>query len=364
MPRSAQRSDAPALAPTQIALLLQGGGALASFQCGAYETLQAAGIEPAWAVGISSGALNATILAGNPPERRLERLRAFWETISQPALPYPPALRAWSTFVRGRAGFFRPKPVPTFMQRYYGSEFESWYDVSPLRDTLERFADFDRINDARSMRLSLGVVEVRSGQCVYFDNRRTRLTAEHVLASCALPPGFAPIEIDGTHYWDAGLISNTPLECLLLDWPQAPTLAIALDLWRAPGTVPVDSTGIASVMQDLQYTARTQPTRAMLDAMEQTRASLAALLDTVPDACRQTSAYDDARATLQRPSLSVLDVVYDDKPCQDYYKTFDFSHPQVEAHWKNGKRAMRAALARDGDILGLMARLPAQRAVA
>lgn len=365
MPRSAQRCGTPQDAPTQIALLLQGGGALASFQCGAYQTLHAAGIEPAWAVGISSGALNATLIAGNPPERRVERLRAFWETISQPALPYPPALRAWSTFVRGRAGFFRPKPVPTFMQRYWGSEFESWYDVSPLRGTLERFADFDRINDARSMRLSLGVVEVQSGQCVYFDNRRERLTPEHVLASCALPPGFAPVEIDGRHYWDAGLVSNTPLECLLLDPPAVRTLAIAVDLWQAPGTVPVDSTAVTSVMQDLEYMGRTQALRAALDAARRAEASLAALLETVPADCRATAAYDEALATLQTPSLSVLDVIYHDKPCQDYYKTFDFSLPQIEAHWKNGKRAMRAALAREGGMLGLMSsEQPAQAAAA
>ncbi len=352
MPRSAQRTDAPQDAPIDIALLLQGGGALASFQCGAYETLHLAGIEPAWAVGISSGALNATLLAGNPPERRLEQLRAFWETISQPALPYPPALRAWSTFVRGRAGFFRPKPVPTFMQRYWGSEFESWYDVSPLRGTLERFADFDRINDSRTMRLSLGVVDVQSGDCVYFDNRRTRLTPEHVLASCALPPGFAPIEIDGRHYWDAGLVSNTPLECLLLDPPAVPTLAIALDLWQAPGTVPVESTGVTSVMQDLQYTGRTQTIRAALDAAARAKASLAALLETVPADRRTSAAYNEALATLQTPALSILDVIYDDKPCQDYYKTFDFSWPLIETHWKKGTRAMRAALARDGEIFG------------
>lgn len=351
MSQSTQSRPAPASAPTQTALLLQGGGALASFQCGAYEVLHEAGIEPDWVVGISSGALNATILAGNPPEQRLERLRAFWKTISQPALPFSAALRAWRTFVAGSAGFFQPKLVPTFMQRYWGHEFESWYDVAPLRETLARFADFDRINDARSMRLSLGVVEVRSGECLYFDNRRTHLTPEHVVASCALPPGFSPVEIDGKHYWDAGLISNSPLDCLLLDPPQVDTLAIALDLWRAPGTVPVDSVGVASVMQDLQYTARTQPAMAALEAAKRAKALLAALLETVPSDCTEMPAYRHAHAALQEPSLRVYDVMYDDKPCQRYYKTFDFSWPQVATHWSNGARAMQAALRRDGALL-------------
>lgn len=330
---------------------MQGGGALASFQCGVYQTLREAAIEPEWIVGISSGALNAAVLAGNAPERRLERLRAFWETISQPALPYPPAVRAWSTFVRGRSGFFKPKLVPPFMQRYYGSEFECWYDVSPLRETLERFVDFDRINDGRSMRVSLGVVEVRSGECVYFDNKHTRITPEHIIASCALPPGFAPIEIDGKHYWDAGLISNTPLECLLFDPPAAPMLAIAVDLWQAPGTVPVDSAGVASVMQDLQYTSRTKPVRAALEAAARTQRSLAELLETLPATARKTQAYSQAVAALQAPSLRVLDVVYDDKPCDDYYKTFDFSWPQIETHWTNGAQTMRKVLAGAGDML-------------
>jgi NTE family protein len=327
----------------QVALLLQGGGALASYQAGAYEALVKANIQPNWIIGISSGALNAAIIAGNPPEVRLERLRSFWRSISQPSM-YSHVFSALSTFFNGRKGFFYTKMLPSFLQGHFGSEFESWYDPSPLLDTLVKFADFDRINNAYDMRVSIGVVNVADGECTYFDNVDTRLRPEHFLASCALPPGFPPVEIDGNFYWDAGLFSNTPLECLMYDRPSTSTLAIQLDLWSLRGAVPRDSLKLTSVMQDMRYSARTKVIQHSIQYEDKMRKAISALMALVPTSSRKTGAYLAALNILRNEGISVVDVAYKNIPYDDCYKAFDFSISQIEVHWRNGVKAMKEAL--------------------
>lgn len=210
-----------------LALVLQGGGALGSYQPGVYQGLAEADLHPNWVAGISIGALNAAIIAGNPPERRVEQLRAFWETICRPPMlppspfshldnrSWPTELNelasdweAWRAMTEGQNGFYQPRPwwpasvrLPTNC---------SVYDTTPLKSTLERFADFDRINDSNQMRVSVGAVNLHNGNFVYFDNTHQRLRPEHFMASGALPPGFPAVEIDGEYYWDGGLVSNTP----------------------------------------------------------------------------------------------------------------------------------------------------------
>jgi NTE family protein len=211
-------------------LVLQGGGALGSYQGGVYEGLAEADFRPDWIAGISIGAINAAIIAGNAPENRLARLREFWETASATVpftLPLPDstvrtvfneAAAAWTAAV-GVAGFFRPRLPPAMFYPPGSPEALSYYDTAPLRATLERLVDFDRIN-AKEVRLSLGAVNVRSGQLVYFDNKHQTIGPEHVMASGALPPGFPPIEIEGEHYWDGGVVSNTPLQYVMQNEAQ------------------------------------------------------------------------------------------------------------------------------------------------
>jgi predicted acylesterase/phospholipase RssA len=222
----------PHEAYANIALVLQGGGALGSYQAGVYEGLSEAGIWPNWVAGISIGALNAAVIAGNPPAQRVAQLRAFWEHICrQPWLPpqlhaafgghalaLPDGVRRWvdqieaaRTIFEGQNGFFVPRPLAPVLPGVGSPTTASYYDTSPLRATLERFADFDRINRPDEMRVSVGAVQVRTGNLVYFDNTRTTLRPEHFMASGALPPGFPAVEVDGELYWDGGLVSNTPL---------------------------------------------------------------------------------------------------------------------------------------------------------
>jgi NTE family protein len=185
------------------ALVLQGGGALGSYQAGVYEGLAEAGIHPNWVAGISIGSLNAAVIAGNPRDKRVERLRAFWEHICRqpwwPPLPHarflpgcqwPDSWRGWintleatRAFVEGQNGFFVPRSWTSLAWAQTAPHTASFYDTRPLKATLERFADFDRINRADEMRVSIGVVNVESGNFRYFDNLEDRLRPEHFMAS-------------------------------------------------------------------------------------------------------------------------------------------------------------------------------------
>ena len=211
-----------------IALVLQGGGALGAFQAGVYQAMAEANMHPDWVSGISVGAINAALIAGNAPQARLDKLRAFWEQVCTPRVPdffgfaepwlrgdlsrgFLNRLHASGALLNGTPGFFTPRLPPPYLYPPGTTEATSWYDTSSLRSTLENLVDFDRIN-ASQMRFSVGAVNIRSGNFVYFDSTTHKIRPEHILASGALPPGFPAVEVDGEHYWDGGLVSNTPLQ--------------------------------------------------------------------------------------------------------------------------------------------------------
>jgi NTE family protein len=210
-----------------IALLLQGGGALGAYQAGVYQAMAEANLHPDWVAGISIGAINSALIAGNPPEQRVDKLRAFWETVTQhplgiPYIPTPNIMderthflinqtHALGTLLFGVPGFFKPRMFPPHLFPFSDPESLSFCDVGALKSTLERLVDFDRIN-AGDMRFSVGATNIKTGNFVYFDNKIVEITPAHVIASGSLPPGFPATEIDGEYYWDGGLVSNTPLQ--------------------------------------------------------------------------------------------------------------------------------------------------------
>ncbi|MDU1809267.1 MAG: patatin-like phospholipase family protein, partial [Bradyrhizobium sp.] len=215
---------------SQRVLVLQGGGALGSYQAGAYQALCHFDFEPEWVAGISIGAINAAIIAGNDRDKRVGRLKEFWEMVSSP-VPWKPLLNGdhhRSAFNEASAaliaafgvpGFFTPRFPPAPLWPAGSLQSVSYYDTAPLKRTLERLVDFDRINDLKT-RLSVGAVGITTGNFTYFDNvefkkQGKRIGPEHIMASGALPPGFPPVEIDGEHYWDGGIASNTPLDYVL-----------------------------------------------------------------------------------------------------------------------------------------------------
>jgi predicted acylesterase/phospholipase RssA len=217
-------------------LVQQGGGALGAYQAGVYERLAAAKLEPDWVVGISIGAINGALIAGNPPQRRAERLREFWERVSVPGWGWLPG-QDWSAHYAmafGVPGFFSPRLTPAPLAAPGSDAALSYYDPAPLRSTLEELVDFDRLNQG-GVRLSVGAVEVVSGDERWFDTAHERITVDHILASGALPPGFPPVMIDGVAYWDGGIVSNTPLQYVIDHPPARDLLVFQVDLFSARG---------------------------------------------------------------------------------------------------------------------------------
>jgi NTE family protein len=349
-----------------VALVLQGGGALGAYQAGVVQALAESGVQPHWVAGISIGALNAAIIAGNPPAERVTKLRAFWDAICQPPfLPAPLAMppldgiswplavqnglsgmAALRTMFEGQAGFFLPRlPAPPFAPWRSGPGTASWYDTTPLRATLERLVDFDRINDARAMRVSVGAVNVRSGNFAYFDNTKQTLRAEHFMASGALPPGFPAVEIDGEYYWDGGMVSNTPLYQVLLDRPCHDALIFQVDLWSAQGELPHDLAQVAARSKDIQYSSRTRlVTEYMRRDLEQQRL-LHDLMELVPPARRGDLAYRRAEARASGALTNLVHLIYRDKPYEGHYKDYEFSASSMRQHWRSGREDMRHTLA-------------------
>ena len=211
----------------RIVLVLQGGGALGAYQAGVFQALHEHGLAPDWIVGTSIGAINGAILAGNPHETRLARLRQFWEGISHRD-PFDMArlpdaqrrsnilMQTWDTLLRGVPGFFKPRLLSPFAAGMaVAPEEASFYDTAELGGTLNSLIDFDYLNGPEGMRLTVNALKVTCGTLRSFDNRDLDIHAGHILASGALPPGFPAVRVDGDLYWDGGLYSNTPLETVL-----------------------------------------------------------------------------------------------------------------------------------------------------
>lgn len=345
------------------ALVLQGGGALGSYQAGVYEGLAAAGIEPNWVAGISIGALNAAVIAGNAPEQRVEKLRAFWAHIcGQPWLPslvpyemiadgaahWPDPLRIWfdgveasRALLEGQRGFFHPRPWPMPFAPGHGA---SYYDTTPLKATLERFVDFDRINRHQEMRVSVGAVNVRTGNLTYFDNTEMTLRAEHFMASGALPPGFPAVEIDGDHYWDGGLVSNTPLSEVLTAQPRRDSLIFQVDLWSAHGRMPETLMDVATRQKDVQYSSRTRSITHYMSEQQNFRRMLSELMALVPADQRNNGAFQTASEYACNARRNVVHLIYRDKTFEGHAKDYQFGPLTMREHWSSGLDDIRETL--------------------
>ncbi len=349
-----------------VALALQGGGALGAYQCGVYEALHTAGLRPNWFAGTSIGAINAAILAGNAPEHRLERLNAFWETICQPGglgapfvasvhqlLPWLPpshALDAWTNslgalgaLMFGQQGFFELRPQSPFMRNDGSAAATSFYDTTPLRATLERLVDFDRINSAQ-VRLSVGATDVANGNLRYFDSAREPIRPEHIMASGALPPAFPAIEIDGRHYWDGGLASNTPLEHVLAEVPRRDSLILQVDLWSARGEVPQGLMEVFDRQKDIQFSSRTRLGTDHAAGLQALRHTIRRLLDEVPPEHVAPSLREALRPWTCNAVFNIVHLIYQAKPYEAQFKDYAFGLGTMRAHWADGRADMEQTL--------------------
>ena len=338
-----------------IALTLQGGGALGAYQAGVYQALAEADLHPDWVAGISIGSINAAIVAGNPPEARVDKLSGFWNYVaSTPGFDpfaslgryllagdagrrFADEMSAATAATMGVMGFFRPRMVPPFLEPSGSPAATSFYDTGPLAATLERFADFDRIN-AGPTRLSVGTVNVETGNFVYFDSTSCRICPKHIMASGALPPGFPAIEIDGEHYWDGGLVSNSPLQWILQFGPRQDTLVFEVDLWSARGDFPRGIMDVATREKEIRYSSRTRDNTDRFTDIQRLRHAAADLLAELPKSLRASPGATSLSAFADHKVYNIVHLIYRSKAYEGNAKDYEFSALSMRDHWNAGHR--------------------------
>lgn len=337
-----------------VVLLLQGGGALGSYQAGVFEVLETSAIDVNWVAGISIGAINSAIIAGNPPGERVAKLRGFWERISgNVRWPFVPpgddarlALNYWASWVSitsGTPGFFQPRLGPPQMQPRGSLGALSYYDTSPLKATLEEFVDFDLLNNG-PVRLSVGAVNVRSGNFVYFDTADRVIGPEHIMASGALPPGFPPVEIENELYWDGGLVSNTPLQHVFTSLPQEDTLLLQVDLFSARGPRPRTIEEAEERAKDIRFSSRTRLNSNVMVDFLRYRKLVGKLIDLLPEELRNAPEVQAIEPDTVIPRLNLIQLIYRRKLYDAAFKDYEFSFNTMQDHWQAGHSTMMRTL--------------------
>jgi NTE family protein len=330
--------------PGQVVLVFQGGGALGAYQGGVYHALHEAGIEPDWVVGTSIGALNGAIIAGNPVEKRLERLREFWDRIEyKPAwsnLPFvqlaSSAASYWATIFGGIPGYFAPNPAVAWgLNAHLGAEHAAFYTVDDLRKTLTDMVDLTRLN-AKVPRLTIGAVNVRTGKMHYFDSRDMVLTLDHALASAAVPPGFPAVRIDGDPYWDGGLYSNTPVEVVFDDNPRHDSVVFSVQIFPISGDEPQSLWQVLSRQKDIQFASRTDSHIPRQEHIHQLRHMVRELVRMMPDELRDTPQVREMAGYGCGTMMHIIRLNAKLQKNEDYLRDIDFSPSGVQRRWQSG----------------------------
>jgi NTE family protein len=359
MRRHAKTSERLPL-PDEVALVLQGGGALGAYQAGVIEGLEEKGIEVDWVAGISIGAVNAAIFTGNPPEQRVQKLRVFWEEVTGalPALPFAGGGDEWREWVhmasagvvamQGVPGFFTPRLLTPALAPAKSLGAMSFYDNAPLAETLDTYVDWDLLNDG-PVRLSVGAVNVETGNFRYFDTRgegRTRIDARHIMASGALPPGLPPVEIDGAWWWDGGIVSNTPLSHVL-DHQQADLLVFQVDLFPAKGELPATIMDVYSREKDIRYSSRTRQVTDQLIRLRKEREAIRKVLAKLPPDLCQDEDVAKLAALAAEHAVNVVHLIYRKHGWEGGARDFEFSRATMEHHWAEGLAAIAETMRHD-----------------
>lgn len=337
----------------QTVLVLQGGGALGAYQAGAFERLAHEGHTPDWVAGISIGAINAALICGNPPDMRLERLRAFWQRVSS-ALSLSPwvcgpksrhayaELAAAEVMTLGVPGFFRPRSALAFWPLGQQQTL-SVYDTSPLKATLNEVVDFDYLN-AKGPRISIGAAEVETGNFAYFDSAKTRIDARHIMASGALPPGFASVEIDGRQYWDGGLVSNTPLQYVMENAGKKPLCVFQIDVFSARGRFPENLADVQQREKDIQFSSRTRLTADRYRQSHAIRIAAERLAAKLPEAIQSDPDQALLRDTGPECPVTLVHLIHRKEGFESNSKDYEFSRISMSEHWAAGQRDVQRTL--------------------
>ena len=301
--------------------------------------------------GLPIGAINGALIAGNAPEARVDKLRAFWERVT--TKPYcdwsqhlllakNDAVRQWLNqmsanlaLVSGAPGFFTPRFPAPWLHGAGTMGAPSIYDTSGLKATLEELIDFDRLN-ASATRFSIGAVNVRSGNLVYFDTEAHTIAPEHIMASGALPPGFPAIEIEGEHYWDGALVSNTPLQWMGDSHAHRDTLAFQVDLWSARGELPRTLAEVSTRQKEIQYSSRTRAGTDSFKYEQRLRRALADLLEQLPEPLQKSPEAQLLRTAADHKVYNIVHLIYRAKTYEGHSKDYEFSRASMQEHWRAG----------------------------
>jgi NTE family protein len=358
---AASSSAKPRALPGQVVLVLQGGGALGAYQVGVYQAMHEAGIEPAWVIGTSIGAINACLIAGNPPERRMESLNSFWQQMEDSVAPTE--VLDWfglgnlaanmATITRGIPNFFKPNlHALRGSAATLGVESASYYSTSPLRDTLNALVDFEYLCECHT-RMTVGAVNVCSGRMHYFDTRKEPLTADHVMASGALPPAFAAIRINGEPYWDGGIYSNTPIEAVLDDKPRRDSVIFAVNVWHQTGPEPESIWQVMGRQKDIQFASRADSHIARQKQIHRLRHVIRELVRKMPEDAQSDPSVKELASWGCGTTMHVAHLLAPRLDGEDHTKDIDFTPA--------GIRARR--LAGYADTMRMIERAPWQRPI-
>jgi len=338
----------------QTVLVLQGGGALGAYQAGVYQGLSEAGIEPDWVIGTSIGAINAALIAGNKPAHRLERLRAFWERVCHRShaatdfmAMFGSAFANWSVLLNGVPDFFRPNPLALWGIHYpHVPGQAAFYSTEMLKQTLGSLVDPGELNGGKT-RLTVGAVNVGTGKMRYFDSRTMPIEIAHVMASGALPPAFPAVEIDGEHYWDGGVYSNTPIEVVFDDNPRRDSLIFSVNLWQPDGTAPETIWQVLSRQKDIQYSSRGLSHVARQQQIHRLRHVIRELAKRLPKDKAKDPAVSELAAYGCGTNMHLVRLLAPRLMSDDHTKDIDFSHEGIGARWQAGYDCVKRTIARE-----------------
>jgi NTE family protein len=328
----------------QVVLVLQGGGALGAYQAGVYQGLMEGGIEPDWVIGTSIGAINGALIAGNAPDQRIARLKEFWDGVARgraldqfwSAPIFGNSVANFATLMSGIPGFFTPNPKAIWGPNYpLGIDHAAWYTTAPLRETLMRLVDFERLG-RRHVRLSVGAVNVRSSEMRYFDSRDMPLETEHVMASGALPPAFPAVKIDGEYYWDGGIYSNTPIEVVLDDVPRRNSLIFSVNVWQPTGNHPVTIQQVMARHKDIQFASRGKTHVARQAQLHRLRHVVRELSRRLPSDMMQDPVVQDLAEYGCGTLMHLVRFLSPRFDGEDHTKDIDFTRSGIERRWRAG----------------------------
>jgi NTE family protein len=340
--------------PGQVVLVLQGGGALGSYQAGVYQALHEGGVEPDWIIGTSIGAINASLIAGNEIQDRLPRLQEFWRRMEhKPAWTlgnlfpgFDQKLSYWSTVTHGVAGFFRPNPLAHAGDAYVlGPEHAGYYTTSPLEETLGELVNFKLANRC-TPRLTVGAAHVRTSQMRYFDSRDGEITVKHVMASGALPPAFPAVRIEGELYWDGGILSNTPTEAVFDDNPRKDSLIFSVHLWNPQGSEPTTMAEVFNRHKDVQYSSRIASQILRQQQLHKLRHVINELATRLPEGERNTVAARELASYGCQTTMHVVRLLAPQLDRETHTKDIDFSPDGIKQRWEAGYAHTRSVLSR------------------